>query len=57
MENIAVIKFDANNIILTIAKMDDKGNFAIIDRLEENVKISEDLDRDGMILKSKILIS
>ncbi len=54
MENIAVIKFDANLLSLFIAKMDEFGSYELIEKVEENLKISEDLERDGMILKSKI---
>lgn len=54
MENIAVIKFDANLVTLIIAQMDTYGSYSVLERIEENLKISEDLERDGMILKSKI---
>ena len=54
MENIAVIKFDANSINLDIVKINDFGNYVVLEKIEEPLKISEDLERDGLILKSRI---
>ncbi len=54
MENLAVIKFDANSINLDIVKINDSGNYVVLEKIEEPLKISEDLERDGLILKSRI---
>lgn len=54
MEKIAVIRFDANIIKLTIAEVNNNADFVICDELTEAIKIGQDLERDGLILKSKI---